>query len=657
MTRTIEQDDLKRSILVEPYSISSPKHLNPVPAFPAPIEATPAPELSMQHLKIQLQYEQCLNRLERNLKESLTLYLEQEQLAVGSTVDMEAQIWRLLVQELSTALEGEGVAIALPRRDADDQTYTICQRAVSSSSSQSLTQPRPLGLLAPGRSLCMEPGQFTSLDDLVAGEAHSPQRAWPLGSCRSQFGFLLVCPLISASDQSESTPSDPDAQSLRIQLIERGLQQALAALRQLSAYTAQIQSLLARNRELEQTNRLKSEFLANTSHEIRTPLSSILGFTHLIREQGGYSVSNPRHQEYLNIILTSGQHLLALINDILDLSKIEANQLDLHWEAIDLPPLCQTALTLVREKASDKGLGLKLAIDPEIAQLVGDPLRLKQMLFNLLSNAVKFTVSGTIGLEVTHEGGTILFCVWDTGTGISAEQRSLLFRPYSQIANIAAGSSEGTGLGLALTQKLAELHGGRVTVESEAGQGSRFTIALPIRPTGLSTPPAPIAARESPKSTSIPPARSRDTATLGVSSSVTPNPVRRLLLVEDNHYNAKLMLTCLGKLGYDLLWVENGQEMWQALKKKIPALILMDIQLPGVDGLTLIQELRDDPRYGQIPIIAQTAMAMTGDRQTCLAAGATDYISKPLDLKNLPQVIAKYVPLDPTTPKPAARSK
>ena len=595
----------------------------------------------MQHLKIQLQYEQCLSRLERRLSEYVTVYLEQGQLAGANAAEAEAWIWRFLVQELSATLEGEGVAIALKSQDGD-QRYVICQSSVCQNSSPASTPPRPLGRLTSERSLCMEPGQFTSLDDLLAGEAHSPQHVWPLQNSRSQLGFLLVCPLVRGFADADPALNGSEGLPFRTQLIERGLQQALSALRQVSAYVQQIQSLLTRNRELEQTNCLKSEFLANTSHEIRTPLSSILGFTHLIREQGGYSASNPRHQEYLNIILTSGQHLLALINDILDLSKIEANQLDLHWETIDLTPLCQTALTLVREKASDKGLALKLGIDPEIGQLVGDPLRLKQMLFNLLSNAVKFTVTGTIGLEVTQKDGKIHLCVWDTGTGISAEQRSLLFRPYSQISNIAASSEEGTGLGLALTQKLAELHGGKVSVESELSQGSRFTISLPIKPSGLSSSFTPIVPSESPNLSPVKPAP----RSLRPALSVPSSRVRPVLLVEDNRHNAKLMLTCLSKLGYDLMWVENGKEMWQALKKTIPALILMDIQLPDVDGLKLIQELRADSRYQQIPVIAQTAMAMTGDRQLCLEAGATDYISKPLDLGKLPQIIAKYIQLD-----------
>lgn len=639
MTRTIEHGDLKRSTLVEQYPpASNQKHLEPISVPSSAIEATPAPELSMQHLKVELQYEQCLNRLERRLGECVTLYLEQGQSApVDGATEIEMQIWQILGQELSPALGGEGVAIALPSQETDEPSYTICQ----SSSSSAVP---PLWLLASGRSLALQPSQSLALADLLAGETSLPQRVWPLQAGRWRDGYLLVCPLPQpAAGMVASEISDSLRDSLRTQLIERGLQQALLCLRQVAAYGQQLQSLIVRNRELEQTNRLKSEFLANTSHEIRTPLSSILGFTHLIREQGGYSVANPRHHEYLNIILTSGQHLLALINDILDLSKIEANQLDLHWEDIEVPPLCQTALTLVREKASDKGLALKLEIPPQIDRLVGDPLRLKQMLFNLLSNAVKFTVTGTIGLKVTRDQDSIHFCVWDTGTGISAEQRSLLFRPYSQIANIATSSEEGTGLGLALTQKLAELHGGQITVESEVGRGSRFTISLPIEPADLKDTPTPIVAPLD----LIPTKLIAQRPVRRPSTRATPSTGSRpVLLVEDNHHNAKLMLTCLGKLGYELLWVENGQEMWQALKKAIPALILMDIQLPGVDGLKLIQELRADSRYQQIPVIAQTAMAMTGDRQLCLEAGATDYISKPLDLGKLPQVIAKYVQLN-----------
>ncbi len=172
--------------------------------------------------------------------------------------------------------------------------------------------------------------------------------------------------------------------------------------------------------------------MANTSHEIRTPLSSIIGFTHLLLAQG-YDSTRERHQEYLNIIQSSGKHLLALINDILDLSKIEANQLEVQWETVNVPALCRNVLALVKEKAGNKGLKLLLDIDPNVTTLVADPLRLKQMLLNLLFNALKFTTTGTVGLKVLKKGVFVHFTVWDTGAGISQKIRRNCFNPISKL--------------------------------------------------------------------------------------------------------------------------------------------------------------------------------------------------------------------------------
>ena len=182
----------------------------------------------------------------------------------------------------------------------------------------------------------------------------------------------------------------------------------------------------------------------------------------------------------MNIIQSSGKHLLALINDILDLSKIEANQLEVQWEEINVQTLCQNVFALVKEKAANKGLKLHLEIDPNATNLVADSLRLKQMLLNLLFNALKFTTTGTVGLKVETYGLLMHFTVWDTGTGISKDHQAGLFQPYFQIANSVVTREEGTGLGLAVTRKLAELHGGSVEVESELAHGSRFTIILPL---------------------------------------------------------------------------------------------------------------------------------------------------------------------------------
>ena len=470
----------------------------------------------------------------------------------------------------------------------------------------------------------IELGNPLKIVDLQQWRNAEWQSAWELCDRKTSYGWL-----VTVFSPISNTPVNETLIQLRNQCVSRAISQTVQVIRsskRTEALIQKCQTLEATNRELTQISKLKSEFLANTSHEIRTPLSSILGFTHLLREQG-YNSSNLRHQEYLKIILSSGQHLLALINDILDLSKIEANQLTLEQESIEVTEVCKLALKLVQEKASDKGLPLKLAVASDVSIVVADPLRLKQMLFNLLSNALKFTDRGSVGLEVKAVGDFIEFTVWDTGTGISLEQQQLLFRPYTQLKNATPG--EGTGLGLALTQKLAELHGGWVRLESELNSGSRFTIALP-----LTSPLIPHAPTEC-----LSPAPSPHLPTFPASRLARSN---HILLVEDNAHNARLIITYLCKLGYEVTWSKDSEEMWQSLRQSLPAMILMDIHLPGVNGLTLTQQLRSRKRYKSIPVVVQTAMAMKGDREKCLAAGASDYVSKPIDLTALAQTVAKY---------------
>lgn len=538
------------------------------------------------HLAAELWIERFLNHLNHCLHDCL------------NSTPTESNFWQILVNELGHALSDEALAIAL---STQPDRFEI--QHLSSSI----------------RIAAIELGQTFGLEHLQKLRELEWQSAWELGDQQATYGWLITL----------SAPmSDAAFMKLRDRCVSRAISQTIQVIHQVKKTTAlieQCQALKAENRELTQISKLKSEFLANTSHEIRTPLSSILGFTHLLREQG-YTPSNLRHQEYLKIILSSGQHLLALINDILDLSKIEANQLTLQQETVDVIEVCKVALKLVQEKANDKGLPLKLVVAPDVSSVVADPLRLKQMLFNLLSNALKFTDSGSIGLEVKAINDFIEFTVWDTGTGISSEQQQLLFRPYAQLQNATPG--EGTGLGLTLTQKLAELHGGWVRLESELGIGSRFTIALPL--TTLLSP--------------TPVADEFEISPIAPLATVVKPSTRSsyILLVEDNTHNARLIMTYLCKLGYKVTWSKDSKEMWQSLKQSIPTLILMDIHLPEVDGLTLTQQLRSRKRYRSIPVIVQTAMAMKGDREKCLEAGATDYVSKPIDLDALAQTVAKY---------------
>ncbi|MBM0740272.1 response regulator [Phormidium sp. CLA17] len=627
-------------------------------------------------LELQLWNERCVASLGQRISEFVTAYLENEKTVPQESVDQaELALFQRVASELSRLLETP-VAIALPLTHHPKAELTLAYVA-GYGRSQLMTWQ-----LSKGKEIALKQGQpisrsdFAKLQQCVDSSGH-PYRLYEIRGSQCEAWLL-----IGHSTDDLSNPDESPQLRCSPETLERIAQQCVGALHQIRLIASQrqrYQTLLTKNQELEQANQLKSEFLANTSHEIRTPLSSILGFTHLLQQQG-FDPLNLRHQEYLRIILSSGRHLLALINDILDLSKIEANQMTLQWETINIEELCKICLTLVREKASDKGLSVQLELQPNLKTVGGDGLRLKQMLFNLLSNAVKFTLRGSVGLQVMTTKDHIHFTVWDSGTGISPEQQSLLFKPYSQIANVAVERSEGTGLGLVLTQKLAELHGGRVEVCSELNQGSRFTVVLPLSPIGLAedfercdaeanhkVPPS-AHAKPSPKlarqgivakqvisetvkesdrtsAVALPDDDPDSIALLAEEFTQQDLAFNRVLVVEDNIPNAKLMLTYLSRLGYEVTWAKDGMEMWSALERSLPAVILMDVHLPDADGLVLTRQLKHHPRYQTIPVITQTAMAMKGDRAVCLESGADDYISKPIDLDALAKLMMHYAKL------------
>ncbi|MBD2356830.1 response regulator [Tolypothrix sp. FACHB-123] len=589
-----------------------------LPEQNSPIDATPTLLTTIQQLSTELWLERSLNQLQSDLNDCL--------LSACNTLPQqrstEAEIFQILVNDLNHALNSSKVAIALFQ--PQEITGRVCY--VSPSSSRRSQLPHLETISKKGKKLRLRLDEPIELEDLQHLEHQQPPSAWQLSD--DSGGMIAWLIIATASKRLDGDPTKALEAQMKPQLVARAVNYcnvALAQLKQLQSWQQKSQYLSSSNRELERTNQLKNQFLANTSHEIRTPLSSIIGFTHLLLAQS-YDPTKERHQEYLNIIQSSGKHLLALINDILDLSKIEANQLEVEWGIVNVPTLCRNVMALVKEKAANKGLKLLLDIDPNVTTLVADSLRLKQMLLNLLFNALKFTTTGSVGLRVLAKGSFVHFTVWDTGAGISPEDQAKLFQPYFQISNSIVARHEGTGLGLAVTRKLAEVHGGSVEVESELNRGSRFTIILPLNPVGdlegiegevsdLSALPPIIHA---------------------------PSSFIDILLVENDLNNAKLMQIYLEKLGYQVTWAKNAAEMWEFLETLTPAVILMDVNLPDDSGLNLVRQLRENQQYSEIPIIAQTAMAMTGDRDTCLAAGVNDYISKPIDLPLLANLVAKY---------------
>jgi signal transduction histidine kinase len=378
------------------------------------------------------------------------------------------------------------------------------------------------------------------------------------------------------------------------------------------------------NAELARTVRLKDEFLASMSHELRTPLNTILMMSELLRD-GVYAPLNDKQKKAQGYIENSGSHLLSLINDILDLSKIEAGEMKLEKTPIKVAELCKTSMQFVKEIAAKKRVKMHYTVDDMVNILEADKRRLKQILINLLTNAVKFTLEGgevelkVVGDEI-HE--KLHFIVSDTGIGISEEMTEHLFKPFVQIDNELSRQQEGTGLGLAFVYKMTEMHDGSVSLESKVGEGSTFTVSLPWKKTQKIPETTPHAMEK--------PVIAHHSSAL-------------LLLVEDQENNRIAMQIGLQAYYEQVIVASDGKEAIELARERNPALILMDIQMPVMDGLEATRRIRADQELANIPIIALTALAMPGDEERCLDAGANSYYSKPVIIKRLVKEIEKQL--------------
>ncbi len=433
----------------------------------------------------------------------------------------------------------------------------------------------------------------------------------------------------ASASQFEHLGSESVMLTVQLDISER--KQAEAALRQLN--TELEQRVAARTAELVQANRLKDEFLANMSHELRTPLASILGLAEVL-EKGLHGQLNDEQASAVQMLRASGEHLLALINDILDLSKVEAGKMELELEAVEVEAVCQASLKFIQPAARKKNLRISFRHDFQVAIVTADSRHLKQMLVNLLSNAVKFTPGGgQVGLEVEGDAGAheAHFIVWDTGIGIPPERQGDLFQPFVQLDGSLARRYEGTGLGLALVRSLAALHGGRVAVASAGvGQGARFTFTLPWPPEAAPEPPAPQAAPAAANSL------------LGSLAQPFGRPPV-ILAADDNPTTLLVLKSFLEALECQVVLAKDGTEALALAQTLQPDLLLLDIHMPGLDGLEVTGRLR--AAGSTVPIVALTALAMPGDRERCLDAGADDYISKPMRLQDLTRVLARLLKL------------
>ncbi len=373
----------------------------------------------------------------------------------------------------------------------------------------------------------------------------------------------------------------------------------------------------------EAANQAKSQFLATMSHEIRTPLNAVLGLNELML----HSTLDSQQRRHAELIGSSGRLLLALINDILDVSRIEAGHLQLSSAPFSVRAAADGVVALMRERAVAKGLALRFEMVPnEDALILGDAIRIQQILFNLVGNAIKFTDAGAVQVTVTIEPGagralTLRLAVSDTGIGIPESAMPTLFDRFTQADSTTMRRYGGSGLGLAITREIVQLMNGSIATTSTPGQGSRFTVAIPSRFVDRGELAA---------------------AAAGPGHAEPPRPSLRILVAEDNDVNQILINAVLTRMGHRVHLVANGHQAVEAVRRGDYDLVLMDLQMPGMDGMEATQAIRalGDERAA-LPIVAMTANAFEEDRQACLAAGMDDYVAKPIDIEQLARVIAR----------------
>jgi two-component system, sensor histidine kinase and response regulator len=391
----------------------------------------------------------------------------------------------------------------------------------------------------------------------------------------------------------------------------------------------------------ELANQAKGAFLAAVSHEIRTPMNAIIGMSGLAMKSG----LAPRQYEYVRKINVSARLLLGIINDILDISKIESGRLQLEETGFDLYAVIEGVSTFAGQLAGEKGLQLRLDVAADVPRyLVGDPLRLTQILTNLTGNAIKFTATGHVDVRcvceaIDGERVALQFSVSDTGIGLTPAQQEKLFQPFSQADASTARKYGGTGLGLAISRQLVSLMDGRIWAESTYGQGSTFRFVVPLSIASESWQVRLEAAGRQGGEIALP---------------VLPDGMR-VLLAEDNRFNQEMVLELAGELGIVVDVVENGSEALRRLRERRYDLILMDMMMPEMDGLEAARRIRAEPGWRCLPIVAMTANAGVEDRERCRDAGMDEVLTKPFDPADLYRVLAKFAPAedagdDPTPP-------